>query len=388
MICDSLMASSLDEVSTDYGLIAEAVSHPADFSSATFRLRAAARHHDGKPITVEDVIFSMESFKKHSPMYSAYYRHVTKIEQTGEARGDVHLRQPGQPRDAGDPRPARSACRSTGGREPTPPARSAISARPRSSRRSATAPIASRNSSPAASIVYERVKDYWAQGSQRQCRPRQFRRDAVRVFPRRRRSRSKPSRPTHVDWRTENSAKNWATAYDFPAVKEKRVILEEFPERNRGIMQAFAFNTRRDKFKDPRLRRAFNLAYDFEEMNKQMFFGQYQRIGSYFEGTELASSGLPEGRSSRSWKPCATRSRRRSSPRLTTIRSAARPRTCAPICARRRGCCARRATRCATRSSSMPRPASRSASKSSPRIRPSSASSCSTSLRSNVSASP
>ena len=56
----------------------------------------------------------------------------------------------------------------------------------------------------------------------------------------------------HADWRTENSVKNWVTAYDFPAVKEKRVILEEFPQRDRGIMRAFAFNTRRDKFKDAR----------------------------------------------------------------------------------------------------------------------------------------
>ena len=99
-----------------------------------------------------------------------------------------------------------------------------------------------------------------------------------------------------VDWRTENSAKNWATAYDFPAVKDKRVVLEEFPIRSSGGMQAFAFNIRRrDKFKDPRVRRAFNFAFDFEEMNKQIFFGQYKRIDSYFEGTELASSGLPEG---------------------------------------------------------------------------------------------
>jgi microcin C transport system substrate-binding protein len=98
-----------------------------------------------------------------------------------------------------------------------------------------------------------------------------------------------------VDWRTENSAKSWATAYDFPAVTEKRVLLEKFPERNRGNMQAFVFNTRRDKFKDARLRRAFNFAYDFDEMNKQIFFGQYKRIDSYFFGTELASSGLPQG---------------------------------------------------------------------------------------------
>jgi microcin C transport system substrate-binding protein len=84
-------------------------------------------------------------------------------------------------------------------------------------------------------------------------------------------------------------------AYDFPAVREKRVLLEEFPIRNFGVMQAFAFNIRRDKFKDARVRRAFNLAFDFEEMNQQIFFGQYKRIASFFEGTELASSGLPTG---------------------------------------------------------------------------------------------
>src|SRR5207244_10467511 len=98
-----------------------------------------------------------------------------------------------------------------------------------------------------------------------------------------------------VDWRTENSAKNWATAYDFPAVKDQRVLKEEFPILSSGGMQAFVFNIRRPKFADPRVRRAFNFALNFEEMNRQMFFGQYKRIKSYFEGLELASTGLPEG---------------------------------------------------------------------------------------------
>ena len=99
-----------------------------------------------------------------------------------------------------------------------------------------------------------------------------------------------------VDWRTENSAKDWATGYDFPAVNEKRVVLEEFPNRSSGIMQAFALNIRREQFKDPRVRRALNFAFDFEEMNKQIFFDQYKRISSYFDGTELASSGVPQGK--------------------------------------------------------------------------------------------
>jgi microcin C transport system substrate-binding protein len=98
-----------------------------------------------------------------------------------------------------------------------------------------------------------------------------------------------------ADWITENSAKQWATAYDFPAVAANRVVKEEFPVNDSGRMQAFAINLRREQFKDARLRRAFNYAFDFEEMNKQLFYGQYKRIDSYFYGTDLAASGLPEG---------------------------------------------------------------------------------------------
>ena len=147
---------------------------------------------------------------------------------------------------------------------------------------------------PGRTIVYERVKNYWGAIStstsgvtiSTSCASNIFAISTVAI---------EAFKADHIDWRTENSAKNWATSYDFPAVKDKRVLLEEFPTRSTGIMQAFVFNTRREKFKDPRVRRAFNFAFDFEEMNKQIFFGQYKRIASYFEGTELASSGLPQG---------------------------------------------------------------------------------------------
>ena len=293
MLCDSLMVSSLDEVSTDYGLIAEAVSHPADFASTTFRLRPGARHHDGKPVTVDDVIFSMESFKKHNPMYSAYYRHVKKIEQTGEAEVTFTFDSTGNrempvilgqleilPKHWWEGTDAAGKKRDIGLTTLEPPLGNGA--------------YKIKEFVAGRTIVYERVKDYWGKDLNvnigrdnfDEIRYEYFRDATVAI---------EAFKADHVDWRTENSAKNWATAYDFPAVKEKRVILEEFPVRNRGIMQAFVFNTRREKFKDARLRRAFNLAYDFEEMNKQMFFGQYKRINSYFEGTELASTGLPEG---------------------------------------------------------------------------------------------
>ena len=293
MLSDSLTVSSLDEISTDYGLIAEAVRYAPDFSSATFRLRASARHHDGKPITADDVIFSMQSFKKYSPMFSAYYRHVVKMEQTGEAEVTFTLDSPGNrempvilgqlevmPKHWWEGTDAAGRKRDIGATTLEPPLGNGA--------------YRIKEFVAGRSIVYERVKDYWAKDLNvnvgrdnfDEIRFEYFRDGTVAI---------EAFKADAVDWRSENSAKNWATAYDFPAVKEKRVLLEEFSQRNRGIMQAFVFNTRRDKFKDPKVRRAFNLAYDFEEMNKQMFFGQYKRIGSYFEGTELASTGLPEG---------------------------------------------------------------------------------------------
>src|SRR5215203_2541803 len=84
LLYDTLMVAALDEVSTEYGLLAEAVSHPEDFASVTYRLRANAKWHDGKPVTVEDVIFSFNAFKINHPQYAAYYSHVTKAEKTGE----------------------------------------------------------------------------------------------------------------------------------------------------------------------------------------------------------------------------------------------------------------------------------------------------------------
>ena len=293
MLSDTLMAASLDEVSSEYGLIAEAVSHPPDFASTTFRLRPNARHHDGKPITVEDVIFSMEMVKKHSPMQAAYYRHVVKVEKSGGREVTFIFDSPGNrempvivgqlsvlPKHWWEGTDASGKKRDIGATTLEPPLGNGA--------------YRIKEFVAGRTVVYERVKDYWAKDLNvnigrdnfDEMRFEYFRDATVAI---------EAFKADHVDWRSENSAKNWATAYDFPAVKNKRVLLEEFPVRSRGIMQAFAFNTRRDKFKDPRLRRAFNFAYDFEEMNKQMFFGQYTRINSYFEGSELASSGLPQG---------------------------------------------------------------------------------------------
>ena len=293
LLYDSLMVAALDEVSAEYGLLAEAVSYPEDFSSVVYRLRANAKWHDGKPVTPEDVIFSLEAYKKHHPQYSAYYRHVVKTEKTGEREVTFTFDQPGNrelPQIVGQisvlPKHYWEGTDKSGNKRDigattleTPLGNGAYRIK---------------EFTPGRTIVYERVKDYWGKDLNvnvgrdnfEQIRFEYFRDSTVAL---------EALKADQVDWRTENSAKSWATAYDFPAVQDKRVVIEEFPIRNVGVMQAFAFNMRRDKFKDARVRRAFNYAFDFEEMNKQLFYGQYTRIASYFEGTELAARDLPQG---------------------------------------------------------------------------------------------
>lgn len=294
LIYESLTTPAQDEISTEYGLLAETVSYPDDYSWVTYRLRAQARWHDGKPVTPEDVIYSLEMFKKHHPQYSAYYRHVVKAEKSGERDVKFTFDAPGNrelPQIVGQliilPKHWWEGSNDAGAKRDV----SATTLEP---------PLGSaayriKSFVPGRSVVLERVKDYWGadlnvnlgRNNFEELRYEYFRDATVAI---------EAFKADQIDWRSENSAKNWATAYDFPAVKDKRVLLEQFRNRSSGIMQAFAINIRRPKFADARVRRALNYAFDFEEMNKQIFYGQYNRINSYFDGTELASSGLPQGK--------------------------------------------------------------------------------------------
>jgi microcin C transport system substrate-binding protein len=293
-IHESLFTPSLDEVSAEYGLIAETVSYPSDFSSVAFRLRPQGRWHDGRPITPRDVVFSFESFKEHNPQLAVYYRHVHKAEATGQREVTFSFDGPGNrelPLIVGQltilPKHWWETVEKSGKRRDVadttlePPLGSG--------------PYRIKHFEPGQWIVYERVADYWGEGLNVRIGQNNF--DALRfdyfhdltvMF--------EAFKADDLDWHVENTAVRWVTGYDFPAVRDKQVIREEFAIRNIGVMQAFAFNTRRDKFKDPRLRRAFNFAFDFESINRDIFYDEYTRIASYFQGTELASFGLPEGR--------------------------------------------------------------------------------------------
>jgi microcin C transport system substrate-binding protein len=292
-IYDTLMAPAMDEISTEYGLLAEAVSHPPDFSSVTYRLRANAKWHDNRPITPEDVLFSLEAFRTHHPFYSAYYRHIAKAEKTGERDVTFTFDSPGNrelpqivgqltvlPKQWWEGTDKAGNKRDVGATTLEPPL--------------GCSAYRVKEFQPGRSITYERVADFWGKDLNvnigrdnfQKLRFEYFRDATVQI---------EAFKADAADWRTENSARNWATAYDFPAVRDRRVVKEEFPINASGGMQAYAFNIRRRKFADPRVRRAFNFALDFEEINKQLFYGTYQRVDSYFEGLDLASRGLPEG---------------------------------------------------------------------------------------------
>ena len=294
LFMETLTTSSLDEVSTEYGLLAEAVRYPDDYSFVTYRLRAKARWHDGKPISPDDVLYSFDVLKKNSPFYGAYYRHVVKAEKTGEREITFTFDGPGNrelPQIVGQlpvlPKHWWEGTDKSGSKRDVtqttlePPLGSG--------------PYRLKDFAPGRTLVYEKVDDYWGKDLNVTVGTRNFQTIRYEYF-RDSTVALEAFKADQVDWRFENSAKEWANSYDFPAVRDNRVVKEEFPTRNIGVMQGFAFNIRRDKFKDPRVRRAFNFVFDFEEMNRQLFFGQYKRIASYFEGTELAAAGVPSGK--------------------------------------------------------------------------------------------
>lgn len=287
MIYDTLMDASLDEPSTAYGLIAETASHPADYASVTFVLRKQARFHDGSPVRAEDVAFSLEALRAANPFYRAYYRDVAGTDILGPhtirirfaARGNRELplilgQLPILPK-AYWTREGRSLEETT--LDPPP----------------GSGPYIIERINAGRSITYKRNKNYWARDLNVAQGRFNFERikyeyfgDDTIAF--------EALKAGDIDYRREFSSRIWATGYDIDAVTQNRLKLETVPLKNGKGMQAFIFNTRRSPFDDARVREALNWAYDFEWTNKNLFYGQYARTGSFFEGSELAATGKPD----------------------------------------------------------------------------------------------
>ena len=284
-VFDTLMVGAADEPFAQYGLVAETVETPADRSWVAFTLRPQARFHDGSPITVDDVIWTFQTLVKYGhPFYRSYYTHVARVEAAGPRRvrflfkGGVNRELPlivGQ-------MPVLSkhwwSGRDFSKTSLTPPLGSG--------------PYRVERLDPGRSITYRRVSDYW--GAQLPVNVGRFNFDVLRYdYYRDGTVALEAFKSGAYDFRAENSAKNWATGYDIPAVRDGRIRKVEIPNQIPTGMQGFVYNARRAVFRDPRVREALAYAFDFEWANAHLFYGAYTRTASYFSNSELAARGRP-----------------------------------------------------------------------------------------------
>ncbi|MHA6493210.1 extracellular solute-binding protein [Pseudomonas borbori] len=285
MIYDTLTRHSLDEPFTEYGLLAGKIEKAADNSWVRFYLRPEARFHDGQPVTAEDVKFTFETLmSKGSPMYRGYYADVDRVEVESPSK-------------------VRFIFKHAGNRE-LPLILGQLPVLPKHwwaerdfSAANLDIPLGSgpykvAEVKPGRSIRYERVKDWWGEDLPVNRGFYNFD-NMVTDYYRDNTVALEALKAGQFDYWLESSAKNWATAYDTPAVKAGRLIKEEIANHNPTGMQGFIFNIRRELFQDQRVREAMGLLFDFEWANRQLFNGAYTRTRSYFDNSELASSGLP-----------------------------------------------------------------------------------------------
>lgn len=288
LVFESLTQDSIGEPSTAYGLIAESITVPSDDSWVEYTLNSKAKWHDGKPITPDDVIFSFNTLmEKGTPFWAQYYHNVKKAEKTGPRKVKFSFDQAGN-----------RELPMIMGQLPVLPAHywkgkdfSKVTQDPPLG----SGPYRIAEVKPGRSITYERVKDYWGKDLPVNKGFYNFDRISYEFFQDET-VELEALKTYKFDFISENTAKTWATQYtpeSFPALKAGLVKKEELRHQNPTGMQAFAFNIRRDVFKDVRVRHALSLAFDFEWTNRNMFYGQYTRTQSFFSNSDLASGGLP-----------------------------------------------------------------------------------------------
>ena len=282
---DSLMIVVLDEPDALYGLVAETVTLSADRNSFDFALRPSARFHDGTPLTAEDAAFSFNLLKTEGhPSLSLPLTHMT----SAEALDSQTLRLTFSGRQS-----ARTVLD--------------VVAFPILSKRyftekkfSGTGLEPPLGSGPykvgrvvaGRTIEYERVDDYWAKDLPINRGLYNF--DVIRIeFYRERQAAFEAFKKGDIHYRQEFVSRAWATGYDFPALLEGKVVKREFPGEKRPSMQAVAVNQRRERFRDPRVRQAIGMCFDFEWTNRNLFYNAYERSQSCFERSDYKAEGLP-----------------------------------------------------------------------------------------------
>ena len=284
-VIESLMARGYDEPFTLYGLLARSVETDPDRTYVTFELDPRATFADGVPVTAADVIFSWQLLRDHGrPNYRTYYLKVTAATALTErtVRFDLTCNEdrelplilglmPILPRHAVDPKRFEETSLA-------PPLGSG--------------PYVVAEVDAGHSVTLRRNPDYW--GRDLAVNRGLWNFDTVRLdFYRDASSHFEAFKKGLYDVRTETDPGRWETSYDFPAVRDHRVVKEEFAYGLPKSMTALVFNSRRAVFADVRVREAISMLFDFEWINRSFFFGRYRRTASFFEDSELSARGRP-----------------------------------------------------------------------------------------------
>ena len=284
---ETLTTGSSDEAFTEYGLIAKTIEWPDDRSWVAFTIREEAVWHDGKKISPEDVIWTFNTLmEKGHPFYKYYYGDVVEVIQENDNKvrfnfkGNTNLELP-----------------LIVGQLPVLPKH--YWTNKNFEETSMDIPIGSgpykiKNFDAGRTITYELDSDYWGKNIPIKKGTENFGIIQYEYYKDRSIERE-AFKSGDIDLFSENTSKDWATSYDTPAVQNGLIKKELIEHQNPQGMQGFAFNTRKEIFEDKRVREALSYAFDFEWTNKNLFYNAYKRTNSFFENSELASSGVPSG---------------------------------------------------------------------------------------------
>ena len=286
---ESLLEGTSDEVGTSYGLLAETLEYPEDQSWVIFNMRPEARFSDGTPVTADDVAFTYELFLNEGlASYRAILGQiVTGVEILGPHRVKYSFADDASRRDAipivgGLPVKSKAWFEKTGAKLDESRMEPAIG----------SGPYVLDNYDINKRITYKRNPDYWGKGLPFNKGRGNF--DTIRIeYFADSNAAFEGFKSGAYTFRQENSSKSWATAYDFPALDEGHVIKTLLPDGGMATGQSYVMNLRRDKFNDIRVRQAIGLLFNFEWSNESLFYGQYARINSFWENSELAAEGMP-----------------------------------------------------------------------------------------------
>ena len=288
LLYESLTVSSSDEAFTEYGLLAKQIEWPEDRSWVAFTLRDEAVWHDGKKISSDDVVWTFNTLmEKGHPFYKYYYGDVSEVIKISENKVKFTF--------------------STNTNKELPLIVGQLPVLPQHywedknfEETTLDIPIGSgpykiKSFDAGRSITYELNIDYWA--FKNNIVPIKVGKDNIGTirydYYKDRGVEREAFKSGEIDFFSENTSKEWATGYDINAVEQGLIKKELISHENPQGMQAFAFNTRKEIFKDKRVRKALSYAFDFEWTNKNLFYGAYKRTDSFFENSELASNGLP-----------------------------------------------------------------------------------------------